>query len=142
MKDGNYLGNRLITDTMSTPIYPSICKRSFVFAFFDVNLWCFRFLTTYNCRVRVRLKKLCIISAGLRPGTEYGMGVTAIKDEKESPPTTTNAVTGKMMVWYYIKGKGKKSRQSLTDGKLKEALNFWQVRDKSFKMGSNKMKIQ
>ncbi|KAK3514893.1 hypothetical protein QTP70_033821, partial [Hemibagrus guttatus] len=29
----------------------------------------------------------------LRPGTEYGMGVTAIKDEKESAPTTTNAVT-------------------------------------------------
>ncbi|XP_058230707.1 tenascin isoform X2 [Hemibagrus wyckioides] len=31
--------------------------------------------------------------SGLRPGTEYGMGVTAIKDEKESAPTTTNAVT-------------------------------------------------
>uniref|UniRef100_A0A8B9GR37 Tenascin C n=1 Tax=Astyanax mexicanus TaxID=7994 RepID=A0A8B9GR37_ASTMX len=30
---------------------------------------------------------------GLRPGTEYGMGVTAIKDERESLPTTTNAVT-------------------------------------------------
>uniref|UniRef100_A0A1A8REZ6 Tenascin C n=1 Tax=Nothobranchius rachovii TaxID=451742 RepID=A0A1A8REZ6_9TELE len=30
---------------------------------------------------------------GLRPGTEYGMGVTAIKDERESIPTTTNAVT-------------------------------------------------
>ena len=33
-------------------------------------------------------------SAGLRPGTEYGMGVTAVKDERESLPTTTNAVTG------------------------------------------------
>ncbi|KAF0033551.1 hypothetical protein F2P81_013617 [Scophthalmus maximus] len=31
--------------------------------------------------------------AGLRPGTEYGMGVTAVKDERESQPTTTNAVT-------------------------------------------------
>ncbi|TSV94885.1 Tenascin [Bagarius yarrelli] len=31
--------------------------------------------------------------SGLRPGTEYGMGVTAIKDEKESAPTTTNTVT-------------------------------------------------
>ncbi|XP_060763360.1 tenascin isoform X2 [Neoarius graeffei] len=31
--------------------------------------------------------------SGLRPGTEYGMGVTAIKDEKESAPSTTNAVT-------------------------------------------------
>ncbi|XP_030647349.1 tenascin isoform X2 [Chanos chanos] len=30
---------------------------------------------------------------GLRPGTEYGMGVTAIKDERESLPTTTNALT-------------------------------------------------
>uniref|UniRef100_A0A3Q3E2L5 Tenascin C n=1 Tax=Labrus bergylta TaxID=56723 RepID=A0A3Q3E2L5_9LABR len=28
---------------------------------------------------------------GLRPGTEYGMGVTAVKDERESLPTTTNA---------------------------------------------------
>uniref|UniRef100_A0A8P4K737 Tenascin Cb n=1 Tax=Dicentrarchus labrax TaxID=13489 RepID=A0A8P4K737_DICLA len=31
--------------------------------------------------------------SGLRPGTEYGMGVTAVKDERESLPTTTNAVT-------------------------------------------------
>ncbi|XP_070760058.1 tenascin isoform X1 [Enoplosus armatus] len=30
---------------------------------------------------------------GLRPGTEYGMGVTAVKDERESLPATTNAVT-------------------------------------------------
>uniref|UniRef100_A0A673XVY1 Tenascin Cb n=1 Tax=Salmo trutta TaxID=8032 RepID=A0A673XVY1_SALTR len=30
---------------------------------------------------------------GLRPGTEYGMGVTAVKSERESLPTTTNAVT-------------------------------------------------
>uniref|UniRef100_A0A665UZ10 Tenascin C n=1 Tax=Echeneis naucrates TaxID=173247 RepID=A0A665UZ10_ECHNA len=30
---------------------------------------------------------------GLRPSTEYGMGVTAVKDERESLPTTTNAVT-------------------------------------------------
>lgn len=35
-------------------------------------------------------------SAGLRPGTEYGMGVTAVTDERESLPTTTNAVTGQM----------------------------------------------
>lgn len=34
---------------------------------------------------------------GLRPGTEYGMGVTAVKDERESLPTTTNAVTGEML---------------------------------------------
>lgn len=32
---------------------------------------------------------------GLKAGTEYGMGVTAVKDERESLPTTTNAVTGK-----------------------------------------------
>ncbi|XP_028990029.1 tenascin isoform X4 [Betta splendens] len=30
---------------------------------------------------------------GLKPGTEYGMGVTAVKEERESLPTTTNAVT-------------------------------------------------
>nr|XP_023696504.1 tenascin-like [Paramormyrops kingsleyae] len=30
---------------------------------------------------------------GLRPGTEYGMGVTAVKDERESLPATTNAAT-------------------------------------------------
>uniref|UniRef100_A0A7N6B389 Tenascin C n=1 Tax=Anabas testudineus TaxID=64144 RepID=A0A7N6B389_ANATE len=30
---------------------------------------------------------------GLKPGTEYGMGVTAVKDERESLPATTNAVT-------------------------------------------------
>ncbi|KAJ3604508.1 hypothetical protein NHX12_029248 [Muraenolepis orangiensis] len=30
---------------------------------------------------------------GLRPGTEYGMGVTAVKEERESLPATTNAVT-------------------------------------------------
>uniref|UniRef100_H3CZ25 Tenascin Cb n=1 Tax=Tetraodon nigroviridis TaxID=99883 RepID=H3CZ25_TETNG len=30
---------------------------------------------------------------GLRASTEYGMGVTAVKDERESLPTTTNAVT-------------------------------------------------
>ncbi|XP_016344557.1 tenascin-like isoform X1 [Sinocyclocheilus anshuiensis] len=30
---------------------------------------------------------------GLRPGTEYGMGVTSIKEERESLPVTTNAVT-------------------------------------------------
>ncbi|XP_029999434.1 tenascin isoform X1 [Sphaeramia orbicularis] len=30
---------------------------------------------------------------GLRPGTEYGMGVTAVKGERESLPRTTNAVT-------------------------------------------------
>ncbi|XP_024121092.1 tenascin isoform X1 [Oryzias melastigma] len=31
--------------------------------------------------------------SGLRPGTEYGMGVTAVRAERESLPTTTNAVT-------------------------------------------------
>ncbi|MBN3299486.1 TENA protein, partial [Amia calva] len=30
---------------------------------------------------------------GLRPGTEYGMGVTAMKDDKESMPATINAAT-------------------------------------------------
>ncbi|KAI4873167.1 hypothetical protein NFI96_021822, partial [Prochilodus magdalenae] len=30
---------------------------------------------------------------GLKPGTEYGIGVTAVKKEKESPQATTNAVT-------------------------------------------------
>uniref|UniRef100_A0A8C4DW18 Zmp:0000000846 n=1 Tax=Dicentrarchus labrax TaxID=13489 RepID=A0A8C4DW18_DICLA len=31
---------------------------------------------------------------GLKPGTEYGIGVTAVKNERESLPTTTNAATG------------------------------------------------
>lgn len=35
---------------------------------------------------------LCM--AGLRPGTEYGIGVTAVKNERESLPATTNAATG------------------------------------------------
>ncbi|XP_051552290.1 tenascin-like isoform X6 [Myxocyprinus asiaticus] len=30
---------------------------------------------------------------GLKPGTEYGIGVTAIKNERESQPATTNALT-------------------------------------------------
>ncbi|KAJ8285701.1 hypothetical protein GJAV_G00029950 [Gymnothorax javanicus] len=30
---------------------------------------------------------------GLKPGTEYGLGVTAVKHERESLPTTTNAAT-------------------------------------------------
>ncbi|XP_070706128.1 tenascin isoform X2 [Pempheris klunzingeri] len=30
---------------------------------------------------------------GLRPGTEYGIGVTALKNERESIPATTNAAT-------------------------------------------------
>ncbi|XP_035523492.1 tenascin isoform X5 [Morone saxatilis] len=30
---------------------------------------------------------------GLKPGTEYGIGVTAVKNERESLPTTTNAAT-------------------------------------------------
>uniref|UniRef100_A0A673XBK6 Tenascin Cb n=1 Tax=Salmo trutta TaxID=8032 RepID=A0A673XBK6_SALTR len=34
---------------------------------------------------------------GLRAGTEYGMGVTAVKSERESLPTTTNAVTGETL---------------------------------------------
>ena len=32
--------------------------------------------------------------AGLNPGAEYGIGVTAIKTERESLPATTNAETG------------------------------------------------
>lgn len=32
--------------------------------------------------------------AGLTPGTEYGIGVTAVKNERESLPATTNAETG------------------------------------------------
>ncbi|XP_023813848.1 tenascin-like isoform X2 [Oryzias latipes] len=31
--------------------------------------------------------------SGLKPGTEYGMGVTAVRGERESLPATTNAVT-------------------------------------------------
>lgn len=33
---------------------------------------------------------------GLRPGTEYGIGVTAMKRERESLPATTNAATGEL----------------------------------------------
>lgn len=32
--------------------------------------------------------------AGLKPGTEYGIGVTAVKNERESLPATINAETG------------------------------------------------
>lgn len=38
---------------------------------------------------------------GLRPGTEYGMGVTAMKDERESQPATTNAVTGRTFCCHF-----------------------------------------
>lgn len=31
---------------------------------------------------------------GLRPGTEYGIGVSAVKGDKESDPATINAATG------------------------------------------------
>lgn len=34
--------------------------------------------------------------AGLRPGTEYGIGVTAVKNEAESLPATSNAETGEI----------------------------------------------
>lgn len=32
--------------------------------------------------------------SGLKPGMEYGIGVTAVKNERESLPATTNAATG------------------------------------------------
>lgn len=32
--------------------------------------------------------------AGLKPGIEYGIGVTAVKNERESLPATSNAATG------------------------------------------------
>lgn len=38
------------------------------------------------------LLSLCM--AGLNPGTEYGIGVTAMKKERESLPATANAETG------------------------------------------------
>lgn len=53
-----------------------------------------------NFRVTVLFVLPCPV--GLRPGTEYGMGVTAVKDERESLPTTTNAVTGRMLSLPYI----------------------------------------
>lgn len=31
---------------------------------------------------------------GLRPGTEYGIGVTAVRQDRESAPATINAGTG------------------------------------------------
>ncbi len=37
---------------------------------------------------------LVLCAAGLKPGTEYGIGVTAVKNERESLPATTNAATG------------------------------------------------
>lgn len=40
----------------------------------------------------VSLRSLC--AAGLKPGTEYGIGVTAVKNERESLPATTNSETG------------------------------------------------
>lgn len=58
----------------------------------------------YKQSMTVLLKVVSLFSflpcyVGLRPGTEYGMGVTAVKDERESLPTTTNAVTGKMLTY-------------------------------------------
>uniref|UniRef100_A0A3Q2ZT11 Tenascin C n=1 Tax=Kryptolebias marmoratus TaxID=37003 RepID=A0A3Q2ZT11_KRYMA len=34
---------------------------------------------------------------GLKPGAEYGIGVTAVKNERESLPATTNAATGEQL---------------------------------------------
>lgn len=38
------------------------------------------------------LLSVCIL--GLKPGTEYGIGVTAVRNERESLPTTANSATG------------------------------------------------
>lgn len=37
---------------------------------------------------------------GLRPGTEYGIGVSAVKEDKESDPATINAATGKAQLGF------------------------------------------
>ena len=44
-----------------------------------------------------------LCTTGLRPGTEYGIGVTAVKDERESLPATTNAATGERLTAIIIK---------------------------------------
>lgn len=43
---------------------------------------------------RLRIYPPSVCAAGLKPGTEYGLGVTAVKNERESLPATTNAATG------------------------------------------------
>lgn len=35
---------------------------------------------------------------GLRPGTEYGIGVSAVKGDKESDPATINVATGEVLL--------------------------------------------
>lgn len=37
------------------------------------------------------------VCTGLKPGIEYGIGVTAVKNEMESEPATTNALTGEII---------------------------------------------
>lgn len=41
---------------------------------------------------------------GLRPGTEYGIGVSAVKGDKESDPATVNAATGEARLDSHLHG--------------------------------------
>lgn len=40
----------------------------------------------------------------MKPGTEYGIGVTAVKNERESLPATTNAATGESLRQHILIG--------------------------------------
>lgn len=42
--------------------------------------------------------QLAYSALGLRPGTEYGIGVSAVKGDKESNPATINAATGEVLL--------------------------------------------
>lgn len=51
------------------------------------------FLIAANaCRTRTHISSPHLV--GLRPGTEYGIGVTAVRNDRESAPATINAGTG------------------------------------------------
>lgn len=80
------------------------------------------------------LQSVC--TAGLKPGTEYGIGVTAVKNERESLPATTNAETGNCRLshpplhkykvcWYKVGDEMKRFFLSCQISILPEILKKW-----------------
>lgn len=50
-------------------------------------------------RVKLVTDSLFICASDLMPGTEYGIGISAIKDSNQSTPATMNARTGEFVLW-------------------------------------------